>query len=963
MDLTDPLQVESLLDFLRAEYNHVACVLISPPSGTASMLRERTFPSLANQSLKLPQQLRSALFPDGLPTLSGRDKLSVERANQLFQQLAIVACESSDLGILTVIENPANSRYWETSFFESVEAHVRGHVVTFHSCVHGGSRPKLVKLWANQDSFSALSGRCDGSHRHKPWIPVFSKKRKVTFATVDEPFFPPLLVERFLFCVVRGSPELHVGPKVLAEAVAQPSAAATARLRLGLQPRGNALPQIVWEFDQTLDFIVPVQSSSPLDKALADLPKGARVFSRQLCQWGSLQCLLDRESRPKPTILGIQLDNPPQVAELVQVGIPCSEEVFVERAAAAGHPRSLTCHVEPIVSACAKANFEEPAANLASFRVSAMKYWIGRAEALKHKEQQLHADLPEHLRPILKGKRLLLLREMMAAAGCEDGALVDHICQGFRLSGWLPASGEFVPRSRRPKFSVQTLGVLAKGLNKATLERLSRRNDEQLEAETWEETQKELDAGWVWLDEGPLPESVVIAMRFGILQNKLRVIDDLSCCGLNATVGLFEKFCLHTIDKLASMMAYAFDVVKGPMPECVGRTFDLKSAYKQYGVCAEDRARFRIAVNRPGHSSPAILGVNALPFGGVGSVAAFLRISIALWRIGTVLFKVFWSAYFDDYSVISSKQLCANAQWTVENLFDLLGLRFAKSGSKAAPFDTTFEMLGLCVDLTQVQHRVMKVGHTSKRKDELHRYIQEILSAGSLDPKSAERLRGRMVFFEGFSFGRVSNRAQRIIGRCAEKQLATTLSEDLQWALRWLDSRVCESEPLSIDRNMIKTVLIFTDGACNPEEGTGGVGGVLVNASGRVCEFFGEAVPNSLMTKLFSFSENPIFELELIPLLICLKVCAPFLKGSQVVFYLDNDGARHSMIRTYGGSAFAEKVIETFLPLEAALDLKTWFSRVPTSSNIADNPSRLVFQPLLKRGATRRAVPWDCLLP
>ena len=272
-------------------------------------------------------------------------------------------------------------------------------------------------------------------------------------------------------------------------------------------------------------------------------------------------------------------------------------------------------------------------------------------------------------------------------------------------------------------------------------------------------------------------------------------------------------------------------------------------------------------------------------------------------------------------------------------------------------------MLGLCVDLTKVQHRVMKVGHTSKRKDELHRYLQEILSKGSLDSKAAERLRGRMVFFEGFSFGRVSNRAQRIIGRCAEKPVATTLSEDLQWALRWLDSRVCESEPLSIDRNMIRTVLVFTDGACNPEEGTGGVGGVLVSASGRVCEFFGEAVPSSLMDKLLSFSENPIFELELIPLLICLKIWAPLLKGSQVVFYLDNDGARHSMIRTYGGSSFAEKVIETFLLLENDLELKTWFSRVPTSSNIADNPSRLVFQPLLKRGAARRAVPWDCLLP
>ncbi|CAE7377990.1 NaCP60E [Symbiodinium sp. CCMP2592] len=953
MDLSDPAQAEAVVDFLRVEYHHVICVFISPPVGTASFMRERRKPGSVELDLKMPNALRSALHPDGLPTLRGRDKLQVERANQLFDQLANIACEACDLGILTVLESPSNSRYWDTSFCAQVTNHVQGHFVKFHACVHGGHRPKLMQLWSSQDVFGMLAGRCDGSHEHKPWRPFISKRKRVSFITADEPEFPPLLVDRILGCIVHAHPSLSFGPRVLAQAIQDPSAN-VARINLGTQPRGNSLPSLVWEFDTTLDFVVPVQCDKPLEAVLSSLPKGSRIFSRRVCEWGSLKSLLEGVGKPKTNIVGLDPLHPPACAELVQVGVPCSEEVFVARAIAAGHPRSLAVHVEPFVTVSARANFEAPPAELASFRIDAMKFWIGRAGALKEKEQELHQNLPDHLRPILKGKKLLLLQEMMRAAGCEDVDLVSDICQGFKLSGWLPASGEFVQRSRRPKFSVETLGVLSKGLNKATLQKLSRRQDSEIEESTWVETQKEIDSGWVWLEEGPVPEMVSIAMRFGIMQNKLRVIDDLSCCGLNATVGLLEKFCLHTIDKLAAMMAHAFDVVSGVMPECCGRTFDLTAAYKQFGVCAADRERLRIAVNRPGHHKPSFLGVNALPFGGD-------KYRLVEDRI--VLFRLFWSAFFDDYSIVSAKSLESNAQWTVETLFDLLGFRFAKDGSKAEPFGVNFNMLGLSVDLSCVKQRILRVGHTQKRKEELTEYIQTILQEGKIDSKAAERLRGRMVFFEGFTFGRVSNRAQRVVAKCVEKFAPQNLTEDLMWALTWLRERIALSQPLVVERNLITTLIVFTDGACNPEEGTGGVGGVLVNASGTPCEFFGEAVPSDMMQQLLSISANPIFELELIPALISLVIWAERLKGAQVVFYLDNDGARHSLIRTFGGGSLANAVIESFLQLETTLQLKTWFARVPTACNIADNPSRLEFEPLLKRGAARRAIPWDQVMP
>ena len=51
-----------------------------------------------------------------------------------------------------------------------------------------------------------------------------------------------------------------------------------------------------------------------------------------------------------------------------------------------------------------------------------------------------------------------------------------------------------------------------------------------------------------------------------------------------------------------------------------GRAYDLKSAYRQIGLCKRDRNLLRIADNKPGEVDPVLVGLNALPFA-IGSVA------------------------------------------------------------------------------------------------------------------------------------------------------------------------------------------------------------------------------------------------------------------------------------------------------------------------------------------------------
>lgn len=51
-------------------------------------------------------------------------------------------------------------------------------------------------------------------------------------------------------------------------------------------------------------------------------------------------------------------------------------------------------------------------------------------------------------------------------------------------------------------------------------------------------------------------------------------------------------------------------------------------------MCERDWNLLRIADNKPGEVDPVLVGLNALPFDAIGSVAEFLKISFAIWWIG-----------------------------------------------------------------------------------------------------------------------------------------------------------------------------------------------------------------------------------------------------------------------------------------------------------------------------------------
>ena len=168
-----------------------------------------------------------------------------------------------------------------------------------------------------------------------------------------------------------------------------------------------------------------------------------------------------------------------------------------------------------------------------------------------------------------------------------------------------------------------------------------------------------------------------------------------------------------------------------------------------------------------------------------------------------------------------------------------------------------------------------------------------------------------------------------------------------------LVQRVSSAEPLCIQPLSQDTWILYTDGACELEKCWGGIGAVLFGPNRCVAGFFGESVDARVMKKLFSHSKNPIFELEIAPILISLVLWKALLHSAQLICFLDNDGARHTCIRCYAHLEPANSWVKAIVESEAALFLKSWYARVGTSSNIADVPSRLDFSASCLDGVAR----------
>ena len=77
------------------------------------------------------------------------------------------------------------------------------------------------------------------------------------------------------------------------------------------------------------------------------------------------------------------------------------------------------------------------------------------------------------------------------------------------------------------------------------------------------------------------------------------------------------------------------------------------------------------------------------------------------------------------------------------------------------------------------------------------------------------------------------------------------------------------------------------------------------------------------------------------------------LQQRRSLYFLDNDAARQSLVKAATGSEATRDMLLVNSSLDQEIEGMPWYSRVPTESNLGDNPSRLDFQELQELGAVQ----------
>ena len=272
------------------------------------------------------------------------------------------------------------------------------------------------------------------------------------------------------------------------------------------------------------------------------------------------------------------------------------------------------------------------------------------------------------------------------------------------------------------------------------------------------------------------------------------------------------------------------------------------------------------------------------------------------------------------------------------------------------PFSSSFQALGIQVELDRFNLGVITFANTAKRASELIGVIDAVLTKGSMSQAESLRLRGRMQFAEGQVFGRIGRLCLREITRHAFEGSTDVLGHDCKEAFEMFRELLSQNRPRELALSAAQPWFIFTDASYEPsaKHWRCCLGGILYDANGKAVEFFSFGLSREHMNCLGADRKRTIiFEAELLAILVALDIWSYRLSGSPVVVYIDNNSARDVCISGSGRSSLIRAMIARVITVEDSVGCFPWYGRVPSPSNPADPPSRNSCGHLVSRGVAR----------
>jgi hypothetical protein len=939
VDLADAKQTMVLVDLLQSS-RYTVILWCAVPCGTCSRAREIKIPGLSF----CPQPLRDKAHPRGLPSLKGLDAERVSLANSIYDNVWLLIQCNLQFGGFFVIENPRSSWLWSIDTYEQLLRH--STVTDFQHCKWTPDIPmraKWTRLVSNIPVLTSLNGPCALGHEHLAW-----GRSNGVWATSQEAEYPQAMCDAITACLTQ-----YFGVPISLQPDSDPKVLFHKKRKVtSKQPRGKVLPSIIPEFDAVLTLPVDTPPDS----------------------WHKiLRSTVEKGESGNDEVRHV-------------VGIWRTPQKFVEEALTVSHPIDTSGVLEPALCASIKAVLESEPADMVKSQLNEIKRIIKLKEDLKSEESQIHERLDPQASMILHDKSFKLLEVLLAQIQWPDTKLVEDMVAGFSITGHTPFSGVFLEEPKVASITEQSLRASSTINNQTLMVRTKSSGDEDIDIKLWSSVKDEAESGWL---TGPFynlhdlslhlnNQEPHLSRRFPLVQgDKIRSIDDLCESNVNAAFASCEKIWLMDTDYIVNGISTVERTLNNDLPSIFdssgnavvvnlhhfwstskdvgwkGRTIDLKAAYKQLHVCPTNRWASCIAVFDPEKQLPAMFVQNTLPFGSSSSVTAFNRVSRALWALGCRLLNLIWWNFYDDFPIITPAPLMNSNYNAALLLLKVLGFRVSLDPNKTVDWASSFAALGITFDITGLPKAQSTVLNTSKRTEKIVKELESIIASNKLSDKDAERIRGKLQFMDAQIFGRVGKGLLAVLFKKpppVDKGLSPNLESQLRPIIQWLTN--CSPRKLSpaLDR---KAVHVFTDGACE-EQADGSLlvtcGAVIIDPNTGVRQTFGVIVNGALIEEwiMLTNKRQLITEAELLPVIISKRTWASHLSHAKVILWVDSEPAKFSLIRGISDTPSCNMIVQVSNHQTVELQCNEWYSRVPSKSNPADDPSRLVFDQVVK---------------
>ena len=366
---------------------------------------------------------------------------------------------------------------------------------------------------------------------------------------------------------------------------------------------------------------------------------------------------------------------------------------------------------------------------------------------------------------------------------------------------------------------------------------------------------------------------------------------------------------------------------------------DLSKAYKQIPVSPESRPFAVLMVHHHSTGLPVYFVSNSLPFGASSSVFGFNRVSRSLWHIASVFCKLLGGVFFDDFPLLEPQPLCALATKSFEGLLKALDWKFSDDPNKTHPFETEFDVLGIRLSVGSLHGGPFVMQNKPSRVEKIQKLLEDTATIEKVDKRHAQVVHGNLNFALSFFLGKsllVSARAFAHLTTEGHK----ASPEQIEQLCAWTHAMVGTLKPKRLDpEGVAKPVLVFTDAAYENGVATWGI--VVIDPATEVRTALGGEIPASLVDAWHSLGSDQVITLaEAFAVLLARVVFRKTLTKRRALFFVDNEGARYSLIKGVSPTLALLQIVQLFHFCSEEDQCLQWIERVPSKSNIADLPSR-----------------------